>query len=195
MMNSGVRLLPRQIDNFAIGFLLGSQSVGIYKVAKEFANMLGKLIDPLYQLAFPDLSQKINRSDHEMRMLYLRNLSLIGLALGLTFLFLSVFVGEFAIETLYGLDFSKAYVPMLILIFAQLLSSVTVGFYAMQLAFGRARAAFTNQLISVVIYSLLLLPLVDTMGISGGALCYIFYYVAASCLVIFDVRNFSKRYA
>ncbi len=44
-----VRMVSRQLDTVILGKLYGAEIVGIYKIAKEVANLIAKLTDPVYQ--------------------------------------------------------------------------------------------------------------------------------------------------
>lgn len=46
-------MVSRQLDTV----ILGAEIVGIYKIAKEVANLIAKLTDPVYQAIYPEFAK------------------------------------------------------------------------------------------------------------------------------------------
>ena len=56
-LHATFRMIPDQLDFLIVSVVLGNAATGIYKVAKETARILTRLVQPLYQSIYPELTR------------------------------------------------------------------------------------------------------------------------------------------
>ena len=57
-----VRMVSRQLDILILGKLYGAGIVGIYRVAKEIAGIIGRIADPIYQAIYPEFAKMLTNN-------------------------------------------------------------------------------------------------------------------------------------
>ena len=184
-----VRMVSRQLDNIILGKLYGAEIVAVYKIAKDIANLIAKLTDPVYQAIYPEFAKMLaNGSKLEARHMAIK-VSLYAGGAGLIFYGLFALLGYGAIGIAFGNEFLAAYNVTLVYFVAILLAIMTLPLYPMQQAFGYARKALKNQLHTTLLYIPFLFFLVSYFEMIGASIAYIFYYAYLSILTLYSVRK------
>lgn len=184
-----IRMVSRQLDVVILGKLYGAEIVGIYKIAKEIANLIAKLTDPVYQAIYPEFAKMLaNGKKLEAKQMAIK-ISLYAGGAGLVFYGLFALLGEWAIGLAFGKEFLGAYDVTLVYFIAIFVAIITLPLYPMQHAFGYAKKAFTNQLQTTLVYIPLLFILTFYFEMVGASIAYIFYYTYLSRLTLNSVKK------
>ena len=184
-----VRMVSRQLDVVILGKLYGAEIVGIYKIAKEVANLIAKLTDPVYQAIYPEFAKMLaNGKKLEAKQMAIK-ISLYAGAAGLVFYGLFALLGEWAIGLAFGSEFLGAYEVVLVYFIAIFVAIITLSLYPMQHAFGYAKEAFTNQLHATLVYIPALFILIFYFEMIGASIAYIFYYIYLNRLTLNSVKK------
>ena len=189
-LHSSVRMLSRQVDELLIAALTTPTALGLYKIAKQFSQVLVMLTDPLYQSIYPELSRQWAANNISgFRSLIKRSTFLVtGVALvgWLTFI---VFGQQIILRTV-GPTYHDSYWLAVWYMLAMVIAIVTFSFQPTMLALGLPKESFKIQVITTIVYLLLLVPLVGWwFGIVGAAFGYIIFYIVWSALMYRSIRG------
>lgn len=172
-----VRMVSRQLDTVILGKLYGAEIVGIYKIAKEVANLIAKLTDPVYQAIYPEFAKMLaNGRKHEAKQMAIK-ISLYAGGAGLVFYGLFALLGEWAIGLAFGSDFLAAYDVTLVYFIAIFVAVISIPLVPMLFSYGLAKEAFYNQVLATVAYAIVIYPLTYYYEAIGSAMAYIVFYV------------------
>lgn len=176
-LNGTVRMVSKEVDLLLVGSILGDEASGLYKVAKQFSLVIGKLSDPLYQTVYPELVKLwAKNSYNEFAKVVLRTGALAG-AGGLAVWLAFVIWGKWMIAITVGSEYSSAYSVTVWYMFAVALAALTTPLTPAILAMGRPRTSFAVLTISTAIYLTLLGFLLGQFGITGAGMAYTGFYV------------------
>jgi O-antigen/teichoic acid export membrane protein len=184
-----VRMVSRQIDVVLIGRMLGAEAVAVYRVAKEVANVAGRLVDPVYQAIFPELSKVLGSQQAEFAGPLVRKLMVKLLLAAIVLYSLFLFFGDIGIRLAFGSEYERAYSIGLVYLLAISISVATLPLYPFQMSLGLAGYALINQIAATVLYLLALLLLIVEYGALGAAYSYVFYYTVLSLFTISSLRK------
>lgn len=184
-----VRMVSRQLDTVILGKLYGAEVVGIYKIAKEVANLIAKLTDPVYQAIYPEFAKMLATGKKlEAKQMAIK-ISLYAGSAGLVFYGLFALLGEWTIGLAFGNEFLGAYDVTLVYFIAIFIAIITLPLYPMQHAFGFAKQAFSNQLYTTLVYVPFLFVTTFYFEMIGASIAYIFYYIYLSGLTLNSVKK------
>lgn len=171
-------------NNFDVAIRMVSR-----QLAKEVANLIAKLTDPVYQAIYPEFAKLLaNGKKLEAKQMAIK-ISLYAGGAGLVFYGLFALLGEWAIGLAFGSEFLAAYDVTLVYFIAIFVAIITLPLYPMQHAFGYAKKAFTNQLQTTLVYIPLLFILTFYFEMVGASVAYIFYYTYLSRLTLNSVKK------
>lgn len=183
--HSTVRMASKEADVLIIGAVLGSGSVGLFKVVKQMASIVARLGDPLYQAVYPELARLWSADRREeFRQLLVRSVW-IGAAPAAAGWLLFLAFGRPAIGLILGEEYVGAYGVTLVYLLAVGISVATFAFHPSMLSMGRPGESFRILLGATVLYFGLLWPLIAWQGLAGVAWAYVAFYLAwslAMCL-------------
>ncbi|RLB71828.1 MAG: hypothetical protein DRH03_05415, partial [Deltaproteobacteria bacterium] len=188
-LNSSIRMSSRELDTLLVGGLAGVAAAGLYKVAKQFAGILGRFSDPLYQSIYPELAglwaaQKFRR--------FKQLLLLPGLLAGFFSLFVWFFIlfsGKFVLALTMGEAFIGS---QPVLVWYMLAMVIAVSGFPLQpalLAMGKPQLSFFTHLGSTGLYFAVLPLFTIHYGVCGAAASYVVYYLVWSSMMIFFIRR------
>jgi O-antigen/teichoic acid export membrane protein len=191
-IDSSVKIL-READVFIIGYLLNREAVGLYRVARRFAEIANMFVEPFFYAAFPSFNKLFANQDWAgFRQLALRSSIVVGAAVLAGWL-VFVVIGQWLIELLFGGAYSAVYpiavicmIAMVIWAFAQPLSPAlfsTNGY----------RYVFAIHLGTSVAYILVLTILTSSAGLTGAAWAYTVFYLAWSALMLATLLTHVRR--
>lgn len=187
--NAALRSAIRETDILVIGALLGPAGAGLFRIVKSFASVLGKIADPLYASAYPEMARLVSSGRlQEFRSYSLRASALSGAA-GIA-LFTGVFACSYpALRHAFGPEYTAAYWPMVVYMLAYV---VWLFFYPLSgavLAFGKPTASLVILLISSAFYYPLLVALTKSNGLLGASMACVIFYVAWAAMMFFVVAK------
>ena len=184
-----VRMISRQLDMVILGKLYGAEIVGIYKIAKEVANLIAKLTDPVYQAIYPEFAKTFsNGRKREAKQMAIK-ISLYAGGAGLAFYGLFVLLGEWAIGVAFGKEFLDAYEITLVYLIAILIAIINLPLVPILHSNGLAKQAFRNQLWATVSYCVVIYPLAFYFSAIGAALAYIMFYIVWMLFALMTVKT------
>lgn len=171
-----------KFDILLIGFFLAVSEVGIYSVAVGLTAIFQAVIQTsittiLYPIIIKsDFLKQIELTQKYFKLSFsLAFIFLIGLLLG----------GNFFIVTVYGSDFSSAYLPMIILLFGALIKSPAACINSYFKAIGRPEELYRSSIFTVIINIILCFALITNYGIIGAAFASGISYMTYSFIMMF----------
>lgn len=183
-LSTAIRAASRELDNFAVAFLLSETALGLYKVAKQYAQVLGVASDPLAQANYPDLARHAARGEREA---FVANLW-AGLRVGslvavpyLTFLWL---FGDWLISFTVGDQFTGAYPVMLWYTGALGISVLGFSLPGATMSLGKPNANLVAVGAATAVYFACLVPLVRGLDLVGAGLAYMVFCVVWSAVIV-----------
>jgi O-antigen/teichoic acid export membrane protein len=188
-LNSTVRMFSRQFDELIIAGLTTPAALGLFKIAKQFSQLLPMLIDPLYQSIYPELARLWAANNRiAFCSLIKRSTALIGsAAIGSWLLF--IIAGEQIISWTVGAMYQEAYWLAVWYMLALVIAMITFSLQPSMLALGLPKESFKIQIAATAVYLVILIPLVGWwLGIMGAAIGYIIYYLIWSALMLKRLR-------
>jgi len=192
-LNAVVRMLSQEADGLIVAGLTTPTTLGIFKVAKQFASVLPMLADPLYQSIYPELSRlRAASSMNAFVSLMKRTAFLAGIAATSVWTGFIMF-GKPLISVTVGPQYLEAYRVTLIYLAAMVIAISCFSLQPSMLAIGLPRNAFKALAAATTLYLLLLFPLVHTMGIQGAPVAYMAYYLVWAAMMFRYLRPHLKQ--
>lgn len=191
--NDSIRVLTRKVDIIIIGKLLGSDLVGIYKIIVSICSIISKLVDPLYQVIYPEITNLFSRKKFFELFSFVKKITInILLVLGVYNLFFFFFAKHFLqlfinenIELIFSLSLYQN-IPISLSVLATCLPS-------MMDSFGLVKNSFINNLIATLIYLILIYQMIDLYGIIGAIYSYIIYYLIWISLTLLSITKIFRN--
>ncbi len=159
--------LPKQLITLLIGGFLGTASAGIYRVAREIADVLAKPVQLIRQAAFTEITRirETGANGHA-------NLAQVFMSYGfkmlLPALLLVAAVSYFREELLTaiaGADYAVAGVLLVLLLIAAAIELVGAVLRPTAYAFGKATVALRVQIVAMLSYVLVFIGLSQSYGL------------------------------
>jgi O-antigen/teichoic acid export membrane protein len=184
-----VRMVSRQLDTVILGKFYGAEIVGIYKIAKEVANLIAKLTDPLYQAIYPEFAKMLAKGKKLEAKKMAINISLHAGGAGLVFYGLFALFGEWAIGIAFGNEFLGAYDITLVYFLAIFIALIAIPLVPMLFSYGLAKEAFYNQVLATIAYVIVLYSFTYYYEAIGAAIAYVVFYLVWLILTMNLVRK------
>ena len=134
----------------AVGYLVGTRAAGLYRLAAQLSQGLGKLWVLLSAPGTPRSPRRVSAEHAEFRRL-VRQTSLIAAAAGAVVVILAVVLGEPLLDLIGGSDFDAGYAVLVPLTFAASLELASVAFEPVLHSTGHARYALFGRLAGFVV--------------------------------------------
>jgi O-antigen/teichoic acid export membrane protein len=176
-INSTVRMLSRELDLVVVAAFAGPADVGIFKIAKQLAQVATRLFDPLYQAVYPELSRLWAQKDHSGFIRMMKRSSFFAGAGGIAGLIVFLFSGRWLIEIVLGPEYGAAYPVASIYLVALVIALLGFTLQPAMLAVGRPRISVKVQILATSAYFIAMMFLSSSLGIIGASLAYVFYYL------------------
>jgi len=184
-----VRMVSRQLDVVLLGKLYGAEIVGIYKIAKEIANLIAKLTDPVYQSIYPEFAKMLAKGKKLEAREMAKKISLYAGGVGLVFYGFFALLGEWTISLVFGNEFMGAYDITMVYFLAILIAIVNLPLVPVLHSNGLAKESFLNQLYATIGYCLVIYPLISLYSVIGASLAYIIFYVIWMVFAISTIKK------
>ncbi len=121
LLIGGIQIILAKIDTVFIGFMLDSQSVGIYEIAFRTASLTAFTLGAFNFVLAPYYSKYYNEGDHKNLQKISRIAVIINGGISILILIFLIVFGEEVISFLFGEEYTASYQPMIILIFSQVI--------------------------------------------------------------------------
>lgn len=196
-LNGSIRLLSKEADVFFIGALLTPAAVGLYKIAKQLANVLAMLIDPLYQAIYPALTKLYAAGNHIEALRLARRTAILASIVSLICFGILAIIAEPLLLNIFGREFTPAKDVMLWYAFAIVLALASFPLSPLIVAGGNPKVLLATLLISTALYFSALPWLISNNGLDGAGMAYVAFYVSwltlSMAFVIYHGRKFLKE--
>ncbi|KFN45078.1 polysaccharide biosynthesis C-terminal domain-containing protein [Arenimonas oryziterrae] len=167
---AGMQLVNSQIDLVALGLLASKHEVGIYKVASTLALQVSFVLTIVNAVAAPRFAALF----HEGRIAELKRLNhssaAISFTAGLLVTVLFAVFGRWILRVAVGEEFLPAYLPLMILSAAHLLTLWAGTTNVLLNMIGRERDVLVCAGVSVVVNTVLNIALIPAYGMIGSAM-------------------------
>lgn len=185
-LNQSVKLASRELDILIIGAVLGTAATGIYKIARQFAAIPAKLIEPMYQAVYTELAAlAAEKRFADIKHIILKTTAIGAIAAFLIWLFFLIF-GDSILNFAAGAEFTKAGGVMIVYMFAFVIWGFSFCLPAGLLAFGRAAICLLILIIMQIVFLPALYLLLKNVGLIGAGYAQIIsYLVYASLMLVF----------
>jgi O-antigen/teichoic acid export membrane protein len=181
---SFLAFLMTNVDNFSVGYLLGSTPLGFYAVAYGFGSLPAFLLSgPAVSALFPSLAKIQERSD-SLRGGYLESFSYAAAIIAPTSIGIAVMAPEI-VNILLGPIWAPATLVLLILAFYGLGRALVDFSGSLFAAIGKPRVIAELNLYILIASVILLFPLTLRYGIAGTAVSMTIPVVIVAVVSIF----------
>lgn len=191
-LNSTIRMVSREIDELIVAGLTTPAALGVFKIAKQFSCFLPRLVDPLYQSIYPELSRLWAADRKTAFHSLIRRTTLIVGVLAVTGWLCFLILGRELIILTVGASYSHAHAVAVIYLLALIIALCAFALQPAMLAIGLPRNSFKAQVTATILYLLLLVPSISYLGIMGAAWAYVLYYVVWSCVMMWFLTPYLR---
>lgn len=192
-LNSTIKMITREADILLAGIILGPNSVGLLKVAKQISSVAAILVDPLYQAIYPQIAGLYTSGKKESVYRLCFNSSFIVFIFTLIYFFLLWLSLDWLIEIGFGSEFKNVYFPTLLLCVGVTLAIITFPLAPLILVIGKPRDLTKNLAISTIIYLPFLWYFTKNFGIYGSGISYILFYICWISLTFLQILNYNMK--
>ncbi len=183
LLHYGIRHYPATISsitfnhagNFILAYFVGIQAVGYYSVAVGAYNAILSIPRSVYRLLTGEAAALESSKSSLLVARSTRNILPVMLCATIT----SAVISPWIIPVLYGADFVRAVIPLIILLIAGLLVGVHATIQTYFSAINRPGLNSTFSIVSCTISIILALVIVPVAGITGMAIAFLL----AQCVV------------
>lgn len=169
---SGSDLMNKDLDITMLSPIVPAEQIGVYKMAKNLAQLAWRAIDPFTLALMPEVSRRIEVGNYNATTSLLRRSSL-GLASVATGVAAIVYVAlVFFGERIFGPDFAS--MPSLVawMFIGVIVGAPLVWGHPLAVALNRADLAFIGNILSLIIGLSSFVMLVSVLGIQGAAISW-----------------------
>ncbi len=194
-MHNATSFANTSLDKIMVGFLSPRiADVGVLHVAGTFAN-LARLPHGILTRSFGPMASSLNqqKKDCELKELYERS-SFLSIVSGVSIVVLLALWAPLLFR-LYGEAFRAAYVPMLVLLTAQVATVCTGPCGYMLMMIGRSRVMGLNMPLAVAINFFGNLLLIPRYGILGAAYANAVAYVVSNLIFAVALYRYTRIHA
>lgn len=173
-LNSAAKTL-RDLDVPLLAYMLGPSATGSFKIARQVAGSLNKIIDPFFAAIYPDLA-KLHSAGNTRAALSLVRRSAISLGVVATGV-LCVFslVGEPVLVLVLGEDFRSAYAVTMWCIVAAAIWAFAQPIAPMLMVYGRHSALFGINVVTTCVYLAALVAAARFFGLASVGMAFAGY--------------------
>ncbi|KIH75412.1 Membrane protein involved in the export of O-antigen and teichoic acid [Geoalkalibacter ferrihydriticus] len=183
-INSSIRMTSRELDVMIIAGFLGPAAVGLYKIAKQFASVIQKTIDPLYQAIYPELAKLFTRGEIKNFIFFgLRSSLIAGMFAALVWLGF-YFFSEYIFLFTVGAEYLDAVGVLLWYMMAIVVATIAFPLQPAMLAMGLPHTTFWVHIGSTIVYFSVLYVALPSLGLIGAGVAYLVYYLSWSCAML-----------
>jgi len=142
--------IVKQGPLLAVGYLVSTRAAGLYRLAAQLGQGLGKLSTLLMRAAYTEINRaRVAAAPAEFRKL-VQNTSVLAAGAGAVVLILSVLLGRQLLELIGGAEFGPAYAVLIPLTLAACFELASVAFEPVLHSTGRARHALIARLAGLI---------------------------------------------
>ena len=166
---SNLDVLPKHITTLLVGYLLGPTEAGLLRLAREIASALSRPALLIRQVVFGDLTRAWHQGSAAFDLVAYRT-ALLGGALGMVFVALSYFFGEYLLGSLLGSQFIAAKGVLTLILLAATMDLATSPLLSGLYTMGHAIKTLRITMVSTAVYLLMFILLTRQFGLIGAGL-------------------------
>ena len=166
---SNIDLLPKHFTTLLVGHLLGPAEAGLLRLSREIASALSRPALLIRQVVFTDLTRAWNEGSPAFDLVAYRT-AILGGALGMVFVALSYFFGEYLLTQLLGTQFIAAKGILTLMLLAATLDLATSPLLSGLYAMGHAMKTLRITIVSTALYLVMFVLLTRQFGLIGAGL-------------------------
>lgn len=190
-IESSVKII-RDLDVFLIKIILSSEAVGLYSMARRFADALVMLVDPFYHAVYPEFSKLVASRDKLSLFRLLKKSSLsVGAVASLVWI-LFLFLGEWIANIVYGTNSDEVSILAALCMIGSVIWAFSQTLTPVLYNMGRAKVLFKIHLVSAILYIIILTPFTMVLGIYGSGIAYALFFITW-CMLMFVATRHSMR--
>lgn len=187
---STLRMVPTHIPLLLVGGILGPAAAGLFRVAKQFADLLikpnRKLLEPAL---LPELSKLSAAASYKQRQLMVRRMSgLIGFVALLIFGVLAVF-GEALISAIAGAAYLDAYAPMIWLALGGVVGLAMSPFEPLLMAAGKTMSVLMANVLAAICFIVFMFVMLPAYGVMGAGMAMAIYNMLLGLFVFLPAQH------
>jgi O-antigen/teichoic acid export membrane protein len=166
-LHASLQIVTGQMSTFLVGLIAGPAAAGLFKIGRDVATAISKPAELLNQSIYPEFARLGSRGDwREFKSLIVRGGAVAGSG-AVAMLVLSFFAGELFIRAFFGVAFTEAYWPLLLLVATA--GMTLVGFPMDPALYAMGRPSIPLRIDTVVILGIYLPTLVVLTRLYGPA--------------------------
>lgn len=164
---SNIDLIYKNMSIMMVGYFLGASEAGLLRLARQFSSLLGKPSALIRQVTFLDLTRSWNQSSSDFKLIAYRTTLLAG-GVGVLFVLLSYFFGEFLLLTFVGEPYVAAAPVLTLLLLATAFDLAVSSLRAAAYAAGYAGKVLAINIVTTIIYIALFVQCINQLGVIGA---------------------------
>ncbi len=167
-MTTALDLLLKQSDILMVSYYLGNTQAGIYSVAAKLATLAALGLSVADYVIMPKIAALYESKQFTKLQKLIRTASFQILSISLPVIVCMLLFGKIILG-FFGKSYVAAYVPLVILLFGQLINAVTGMVGGLLTMTGHQKMFFTFYVVAIVIQFVLNSILIKYAGITGAA--------------------------
>jgi O-antigen/teichoic acid export membrane protein len=183
-----VQIINSRVDVLLLGGWKSSRDVGVYNIAVRLSDFVAMSLFIINTVIAPSISRLYHSRQKEKLQRLVTSSARANLFLSLPVVLLLIFAGRF-ILSFFGAEFSAGYVPMLIIVLAQVFNAFCGSVGYLLIMTGNEKYAFISLLISAFVNVSLNIFLIPQWGMIGTAIAVATSIVVWNGLMLFFVRR------
>lgn len=188
MASSVALFLYSNLDNIAVGKLLGVTVLGYYAIGRNLSNILvGIFLNKVSMIMFPAYS-KIQKDTEDLKRVMLRGLKYISI-IALPFSVILFMFATDILKILFGEKWLPAVGIVQVLAFAGLFNCLGTAIWPIFLARGKSKADFQVNAIQAVLFFILLFPLASSFKLFGVGLAVLISTIVSFSIGIIRIKR------
>lgn len=186
--------LPRHLVTLLLGSFLGNAAAGLYRIARELADILAKPVQLIRQAAFTELTRVALNDPPGLLARVMRD-SFKLLIPGVVLVGIGILWGDRVLEVVAGEEYGNAYLLFVLLLGAAGIELLGALLRPLAYVLGRANRALTVQVITTGVYLSGFLALYSSWGVDavGIAACVAAVLGVLLMMVVVSVSSGSSH--
>lgn len=179
-----------KFDILLLGFFLPMSNIGIYSVSVSLAALFQAIVQtPISNVLYPILIKSKKEDQVDITLRYFK----LSYFLSILFLIALVCFGDFFIVKFYGIEFSDAYIPLIILLLGSTPKASAACINSYFKAQGRPQELYKTSLYTVTINIVLCFLLIKDFGIIGASIASAVSYLSYAIVMVYKYLSTSQR--
>ena len=172
-ISNSVSMFWTQLGTLAVGAVAGPAEAGAFRLSQRISKGIVRPVQPVTLAIYPELSRLVAEDNHRELRKIVTQATIVASVLALAVVLATGLAGRQILHLLAGKRFEFANTYLFLLAMAAAIDLAGFALEPVQNAHGRTSKVLRSKLIAAVVYALLLLILLPTMGGKGAAIAAI----------------------